>query len=227
MPLIYVVEDDQSIRDIILYTLQSCSFEAKGFEEGDLFLKEIQEQEPDLVLMDIMLPNRSGIEILKQIRQGQSQVPIIMTTARSMEMDIIQALDLGADDYLVKPFGMMEMVARIKAVLRRSEAVPKEVVDRTYELDGLFMDTRSHSVTYKGEILDLTVKEYEMLRLFLSHPGKAFSREDLMNLVWQTDFAGETRTIDVHVRGLRSKLKEAGEWIETVRGVGYRMKGTV
>lgn len=221
MKKIWTVEDDSSIRDIILYTLSSCGFESRGFEDGASFLQALEQEEPDLVLLDVMLPGISGLQVLQEVHQRPGhRLPVIMTTARSMESDIIQALDQGADDYLIKPFGMMEMVARIKAVLRRTGREEKGAL----ELNGLFLDEEAHAAFWKGTPLDLTRKEFELLRLFMKHPGRAFTREELMDRVWNTDFAGETRTVDVHIRSLRGKLSEAGEWIETIRGVGYRMR---
>lgn len=220
MKKIWIVEDDSSIRDIIVYTLSSCGFAPRGFEEGTSFLDALKSEVPDLVLLDIMLPGMSGLEVLENLQQKKGgRIPVIMTTARSMETDIIQALDQGADDYLTKPFGMMEMIARIKAVLRRTQKTSGRL-----EQDGLVLDDQAHAAFLHQAPLDLTRKEYELLRLFMQNPGRAFSREELMDLVWNTDFAGETRTVDVHIRSLRNKLKEDGARIETVRGVGYRWR---
>lgn len=225
--VIWCVEDEQNIRDILEYTLQSTGFEARGFSEGTSFLNALKVEQPDLVLLDIMLPETDGMELLSIIRNDPktAQIPIIMTTAKGMEYDKIRALEQGADDYLVKPFGMMEMVARIKAVLRRSpvrEGTEKEnLADKQIGLD---VSARQAWIIVNGEkeILDLTKKEFDLLALFISQPGVVFSRDELLEAVWQTDFMGETRTIDVHIRTLRTKLKEAGNRIETVRGIGYR-----
>ena len=220
--MIYVVEDDQSIQDIILYTLESCGFSAAGFCNGRDFFQALSKDLPELVLLDIMLPGISGSQILQDLRRDPktASIPVIMATAKSTEMDKIHALDQGADDYLVKPFSMMEMVARIKAVLRRSRQVPSD----SFSAHGIVMNPESHTVSVDGQSIDLTFKEFELLKVLLSHPGKAYSREELLLKVWNTDYAGETRTVDVHVRSLRSKLKEAADCIQTVRGVGYRME---
>lgn len=225
--VIWCVEDEQNIRDILEYTLQSTGFEARGFSEGTSFLNALKVEQPDLVLLDIMLPETDGMELLSIIRNDPktAQIPVIMTTAKGMEYDKIRALEQGADDYLVKPFGMMEMVARIKAVLRRSpvrEGTEKEnLADKQIGLD---VSARQAWIIVNGEkeILDLTKKEFDLLALFISQPGVVFSRDELLEAVWHTDFMGETRTIDVHIRTLRTKLKEAGNRIETVRGIGYR-----
>lgn len=225
--VIWCVEDEQNIRDILEYTLQSTGFEAHGFSEGTSFLNALKVEQPDLVLLDIMLPETDGMELLSIIRNDPktAQIPVIMTTAKGMEYDKIRALEQGADDYLVKPFGMMEMVARIKAVLRRSpvrEGTEKEnLADKQIGLD---VSARQAWIIVNGEkeILDLTKKEFDLLALFISQPGVVFSRDELLEAVWHTDFMGETRTIDVHIRTLRTKLKEAGNRIETVRGIGYR-----
>lgn len=221
MKKIWIVEDDSSIRDIIVYTLSSCGFEPTGFEDGVCFLDALKNDTPDLVLLDIMLPSMSGLDVLEHLQHHKGgRIPVIMTTARSMETDIIQALDQGADDYLTKPFGMMEMIARIKAVLRRTEHKSEDRLEQ----NDLVLDDQAHAALLHGQPLDLTRKEYELLRLFMQHPGRAFSREELMDLVWNTDFAGETRTVDVHIRSLRNKLQEDGNRIETIRGVGYRWR---
>lgn len=221
--MIWCVEDDRSIRDIILYTLETCGFEGRGFDDASSFYKALEKEKPDLILLDIMLPGESGSHVLKTLKKNEetASIPVIMTTAKGMETDKIAALDLGADDYLVKPFGMMEMVARIKAVLRRSA---KKKPEEDLSFKGIRMDQHAHEVYVDGEKIDLTYKEYELLKLFLSHPGRAYSRDELLLQVWNTDFAGETRTVDVHIRSLRSKLKEYKDSIQTVRGVGYRME---
>ncbi|MCF0258713.1 MAG: response regulator transcription factor [Erysipelotrichaceae bacterium] len=220
--MIYIVEDDQSIRDIIFYTLKTCGFEAEGFEDGRQLQQALQHRLPTLILLDIMLPGISGSQILQDLRRDPrtSHIPVMMTTAKSQETDKIQALDQGADDYLVKPFGMMEMVARIRAVLRRSGGS----VQPALKAHGIEINPESHTAALQGEPLDLTFKEFELLKILLSSPGKAFTRDELMQKVWETDFAGETRTVDVHIRSLRSKLKDAADCIRTVRGVGYRME---
>ena len=221
--MIWCVEDDSSIRDIEVYALSSTGFEARGFEDGDSFWDALQSEKPDLVVLDVMLPGKDGVTLLKMMKASQefSQIPVIMATAKGSEYDKIQSLDLGADDYLVKPFGIMEMVSRVKAVLRRCKPV-KET--KLLKLDGLVLNPDEHTVTIDGERLVLTYKEYELLHLFLSQPGTAFTREQLLASVWNTDFVGETRTVDMHIRTLRQKLGAYGHIIETVRNVGYRLE---
>ncbi len=221
--MIWCVEDDPSIRDIEVYALQSTGLDAVGFESGDAFWDAIQTQTPELVIMDVMLPGADGVELLSRMKANPelAQIPVIMATAKGAEYDKIQSLDLGADDYLVKPFGMMEMVSRVKAVLRRCK--PKQQ-HRLLRLDGLTMNLDEHTVNVDGERIMLTYKEFELLRLFLSHPGMAFTREHLLNEVWESDYLGETRTVDMHIRTLRQKLGSYGQMIETVRNVGYRLE---
>ena len=221
--MIWCVEDDPSIRDIEVYALQSTGLDAVGFESGDAFWDAIQTQTPELVIMDVMLPGADGVELLSRMKANPelAQIPVIMATAKGAEYDKIQSLDLGADDYLVKPFGMMEMVSRVKAVLRRCK--PKQQ-HRLLRLDGLTMNLDEHTVNVDGERIMLTYKECELLRLFLSHPGMAFTREHLLNEVWESDYLGETRTVDMHIRTLRQKLGSYGQMIETVRNVGYRLE---
>ena len=221
--MIFCVEDDTSIRDIEVYTLQSTGFEAEGFADGEALFAALRETTPQLVLLDVMLPGDDGVAILKKLKASDktSGIPVIMATAKGAEFDKIVSLDLGADDYLVKPFGMMEMVARVKAVLRR--AAPKEDA-QMLTLGDLTMHLDEHIVTVNGERVVLTLKEYEMLKLFLSHPGLVFTRDRLLSDIWGMDYDGETRTVDVHIRTLRQKLGACGAMIETVRGVGYRME---
>ena len=221
--MIWCVEDDSSIRDIEVYALTSVGFEAKGFEEGDSFWSDLQTQKPDLVVLDLMLPGKDGVALLKMMKNSQefSQIPVIMATAKGSEYDKIQSLDLGADDYLVKPFGIMEMVSRVKAVLRRCKPAKES---KAFNMDGLVLNPKEHTVTVDGQRVSLTYKEYELLRLFLSQPGIAFTREQLLASVWNTDYVGETRTVDMHIRTLRQKLGKYGNIIETVRNVGYRLE---
>ena len=221
--MIWCVEDDPGIRDIEVYALQSTGFEARGFESGDAFWEALQCEQPQLVLLDVMLPGMDGLEILSRMKASDAfrWIPVIMATAKGMEFDKIQGLDLGADDYLVKPFGMMEMVSRVKAVLRRCQ--PKKV-SRLLQLEGLAVNLDEHTVTVDGERVMLTYKEFELLRLFLSHPGTAFTREQLLAEVWISDSLGETRTVDMHIRTLRQKIGAYGVFIETVRNVGYRLE---
>ena len=221
--MIWCVEDDSSIRDIEVYALSSTGFEAKGFEDGDSFWNALQREQPDLVVLDVMLPGKDGVTLLRMMKENQEfcQIPVIMATARGNEYDKIQSLDMGADDYLVKPFGIMEMVSRVKAVLRRCKPV-KET--KLLKLDGLVLNPHEHTLTIDGERVVLTFKEYELLHLFLSQPGTAFTREQLLSSVWNTDYMGETRTVDMHIRTLRQKLGNYGHLIETVRNVGYRLE---
>lgn len=221
--MIFCVEDDAGIRDIEVYTLQSTGFEAVGFADGNAFFAALEEKTPQLVLLDVMLPGDDGVSILKRLKAGSRtrDIPVIMATARGAEFDKIVSLDLGADDYLVKPFGMMEMVARVKAVLRR---VTPKADAQVLTIGNLSMHLGAHTVTANGERPELTLKEYELLRLFLSHPGLVFTRDQLLSDIWGMDYDGETRTVDVHIRTLRQKLGACGAMIETVRGVGYRLE---
>ena len=224
MRMIWCVEDDPSIREIEVYALHSTGLEARGFADGAEFWEALEKEQPELVILDVMLPGEDGVAILKRLRADERyrDIPVIMATARSTEFDKVQSLDLGADDYITKPFGMMEMVSRVKAVLRRSQ--PKQTA-ALLKLDGVTLDENQHTVTIDGQRITLTYKEYELLRLFLSHPGMAFSREQLLQTVWNTDYAVETRTVDMHIRTLRQKLGDYGRYIETIRGVGYRLEG--
>lgn len=221
--MIWCVEDDASIRDIEVYTLQSTGFEARGFENGNTFLQELREEKPELVVLDIMLPGMDGIQILKKMRENKEfrDIPVIMATAKGEEYDKIQGLDLGADYYLVKPFGVMELISCVKAVLRRCQ--PKRV-DHLLKTGNLIVNLDEHTVTADGERILLTFKEFEILRLFLSHPNIVYSRDQLFNEIWGMDYCGETRTVDMHIRTLRQKLGSYGKMIETVRSVGYRLE---
>ena len=221
--MIWCVEDDPSIREIEVYALNSTGLEARGFADGAELWEALQKDTPELVVLDVMLPGEDGVAILKRLKEDERlrDIPVIMATAKSTEFDKVQSLDLGADDYITKPFGMMEMVSRVKAVLRRSQ--PKQTAS-LLKMDGLTLDESQHTVTIDGQRVVLTYKEYELLRLFLSHPGMAFSREQLLQTVWNTDYAVETRTVDMHIRTLRQKLGEYGRYIETIRGVGYRLE---
>ena len=223
--MIWCVEDDASIRDIEVYALSSAGFAARGFEDGSSFYVAItgEKEKPQLIVLDVMLPGIDGIELLKRIRANAAlkQIPIVMATAKGSEYDRIQGLDLGADYYLTKPFGVMELISCVKAVLRRCGAEDEK---STLNACGISMNTLEHTVSANGERVTLTYKEYELLKLFLSHMGTAFTREQLMELIWGTDYMGETRTIDMHIRTLRQKLGKCGESIKTVRNVGYRME---
>lgn len=223
--MIWCVEDDASIRDIEVYALSSAGFAARGFEDGSSFYAAItgEKEKPQLIVLDVMLPGIDGIELLRRIRANAAlkQIPIVMATAKGSEYDKIQGLDLGADYYLTKPFGVMELISCVKAVLRRCGAEDEK---GTLSACGISMNTLEHTVSADGERITLTYKEYELLKLFLSHMGTAFTREQLMERVWGTDYMGETRTIDMHIRTLRQKLGKCGESIKTVRNVGYRME---
>ena len=218
---IWCVEDDESIREIEMYTLQTMNFKTRSFENGTSFFKALKEKKPDLVILDLMLPDEDGSDILRRIRGNSAtkELPVIIASAKTTEYDKVKNLDSGADDYLTKPFGMMEMVSRVKAVLRRTQR--REEKDRI-ERDGIKILLKRHEVFVDGEEIELTLKEYGLLKLLITHPETVFSREEIMDQIWETGFYGETRTVDVHVRTLRQKLGEAGKHIETVRGVGYR-----
>ena len=221
--MIFCVEDDNSIRDLMIYTLNSAGFEAKGFAEGESFFEALQDQKPDLIMLDVMLPGDDGITILKKLKaqSNTAHIPVIMATAKGTEFDKVIGLDMGADDYLTKPFGMMEMIARIKAVLRRS--MPKEELN-VLLAGKLELNMNEHTVTVSGKRVQLTLKEFEMLRLFMEHIGRVYTRDQLLSKIWGADYIGETRTVDVHIGTLRTKLAECGDYIQTVRGVGYRME---
>lgn len=223
--MIWCVEDDASIRDIEVYTLASTGFEARGFDDGVSFWSALQTEKPDLVVLDVMLPGVDGIELLQRMKASAElrTIPVVMATAKGAEYDKIRGLDLGADYYLVKPFGVMELVSCVKAVLRRCRPDKAAHLLRS---GGLVVDLDAHTVTVDGARVALTYKEFELLRLFLSHPGMAFTRDQLFQEVWGMDFCGETRTVDMHIRTLRQKLGPYGRRIETVRNVGYRMEAT-
>lgn len=222
--MIFCVEDDDAIRGLMLYALKAAGFEAEGFSDGAGLFAALQTELPDLILLDIMLPGEDGISILRKLRgrTATAGLPVIMATAKGTEYDKVTGLDLGADDYLAKPFGMMELVSRVKAVLRRYTPAREQT---NLSVNDLHMDLTEHTVTAGGERVVLTRKEFELLRLFLSSPGVVFTREALLSAVWDTEFTGETRTVDMHIRTLRQKLGNYGAMIETVRGVGYRLEG--
>ena len=219
--MIWYVEDDPSIRDIGMYALNAAGFETKGFEDGLSFWEALKTEKPDLVVLDVMLPGMDGIELLSRMKDSAeySRIPVIMATAKGQEYDRIRGLDLGADDYIVKPFSLMEMVSRAKAVLRRSQ--PQQGT-KLLKADGLVVSPDEHTVFADGKRLLLTYKEFELLRLFLSRPGMTYTREQLFTQVWNTDYLGDSRTLDMHIRTLRQKLGSYGKQIETVRSVGYR-----
>ncbi|MBR5816658.1 MAG: response regulator transcription factor [Anaerotignum sp.] len=219
--MIWCVEDDASIRDIELYVLNSAGFETRGFADGLSFWEALEKEKPELVVLDVMLPGMDGMEILTKMKESPelSRIPVIMATAKGQEYDRIRGLDFGADDYIVKPLSMMEMVSRVKAVLRRSQ--PQQA-SKLLKVGGLVMNLEEHTVTVDGNRVQLTYKEFELLRIFLSHPGMVYSREQLFTQVWNMDFMSDSRTLDTHIRTLRQKLDGYGKWIETVRNVGYR-----
>lgn len=222
--MIWCVEDDASIRDIEVYALQSTGIEARGFEDGTSFWEALNGGEkPELAVIDVMLPGISGIDLLRRMKASSElcDIPVVMATAKDTEYDKITGLDLGADYYLTKPFGVMELVSCVKAVLRRCKPKAQEHI---LKADGLEVNLDEHTVTGDGEKIVLTYKEFELLKLFLSNPGMAFTRDKLMEEVWSTDYCGETRTVDMHIRTLRQKLGRFGEMIKTVRGVGYRLE---
>lgn len=223
---IAMVEDDDSIRELVCYTLRQTEFIAEGYPEGGAFLAALEKGEaPDLLLLDVMLPGEDGISILRRLRgnPATASLPVILLTARDAEYDKIIGLDSGADDYVTKPFGMMELISRIKAVLRRTAVPAEQTAALTYQ--ALTLDPMAHTVTAEGKSVVLTLKEYNLLALLLSHVGMVMQRELLLERVWGYDFDGETRTLDVHIRTLRAKLGECGSYIETVRGVGYKIGG--
>jgi two-component system, OmpR family, alkaline phosphatase synthesis response regulator PhoP len=222
--MIYCVEDDSSIRELMVYALTASNLPALGLECADALWQKLAKEQPELILLDIMLPDEDGITILKKLRAAPAtaDIPVIMATAKGTEFDKVIGLDLGADDYLAKPFGMMEMVSRVKAVLRRAAHVP---VSPVLTHKSISLNESAHLVSVDGNKVDLTIKEYQLLRLFLKNPGVAFTRENLLATVWESEFQGETRTVDVHIASLRTKLGHAGEAIKTVRGVGYRLEG--
>ena len=221
--MIFCVEDDKSIRDLVIYTLTAVGYEAEGFATGEEMFKALEKTSPQLIMLDIMLPDEDGLAILKKLKSDPmtADIPVIMATAKGTEYDKVVGLDLGADDYLAKPFGMMEMISRVKAVLRRS--APKEKTN-LLRMGKLELDEKRHTVSVDGTQIQLTLKEYELLRVFMKNPGIVFSRDSLLSIVWGINFIGESRTVDVHIGTLRTKIGECGNYIETVRGVGYKME---
>lgn len=221
--MVWCVDDDSTIREIEVYTLEQTGFAARGFADGVSMLEALKDEIPELIILDIMMPELDGIEVLKRLRSEPlyKDIPVIMATAKGTEMDKICGLNMGADDYLVKPFGVMEMVARVKAVLRRSV--------KTVESDGITVGSitlkeKEHKVISDGEKVELTHKEFEILKLFMQNPNMVFSRDKLMSEIWGMDYIGETRTVDMHIKTLRHKLGSAGGQIKTVIGVGYRLE---
>ena len=223
--MIWIVDDDSTIRDIEVYTLTSTGFEAKGFASGAPMFEALKTERPDLIVLDIMMPGEDGITILKKLRGNHTtkDIPIILATAKGTEMDMITGLDTGADAYLVKPFGIMTLVSRIKAVLRRCN---KQQEGHQLSAHGITMDVENHEVRVFGEDVELTKKEFAMLQLFIQNPGKVFNRDTLMREVWGEEYVGESRTVDMHIKTLRQKLGDASACIKTVVGIGYRMEVT-
>ncbi len=223
--MIYCVEDDQSIRELMLYTLKASGFEAQGFGSGEELMAGLSSALPELILLDIMLPGEDGVSILQRLKDSADtkEIPVIMASAKGTEYDKVMGLDLGADDYLVKPFGMMEMISRIRAVLRRSGSISPKPTDQLTN-GAIRMRDADHTVWIDDTQVELTLKEYELLHLFLKEMGRVFTRDQLLNQVWGIEFAGESRTVDVHIGTLRNKLGACGDYIKTVRGVGYRME---
>ena len=222
MQNIYCVEDDQNIRDLVVYALGTAGFGAKGFEKSSELYEEMKKELPVLILLDIMLPEEDGMQILRHIRSDMTtrNIPVIMLTAKSAEFDKVMGLDSGADDYITKPFGVMEMISRVKAVLRRAGSVSEET---RLVLGGIILDAESHVVTVNGERVALTYKEFELLQYLMKNEGIVLTRDKLMSAVWGFDFEGESRTVDMHIKTLRQKLGSCGSMIETVRGVGYKI----
>lgn len=222
--MIFCVEDDSNIRELVVYTLETTGFKAEGFEDGKGFMEALAFETPELILLDIMLPGDDGITLLKKLKESSKtcDIPVIMVTAKGSEYDKVVGLDSGADDYVAKPFGMMELVSRVKAVLRRTSGKrPEEAV----KIGPIQLDGKKHQVLAYGKDVALTLKEFELLERLMRNEGIVLTRDSLLEEIWGYDFGGETRTIDVHVRTLRQKLGDAGNMIETVRGVGYRLGG--
>ncbi len=224
--MIWCVDDDGTIRDIEVYTLEQTGFKARGFADGISMLNALKTEIPKLIVLDVMMPGMDGVEVLRKLRQepAYKDIPIIMATAKGTEMDKIEGLNSGADDYLVKPFGVMEMVARVNAVLRRTN---KSNSCDDIAVGNIVLKEKEHIVTSEGKKIELTHKEFDILRLFMNNPNIVFSREKLMNEIWGTDYIGESRTVDVHIKTLRQKLGNSGGQIKTVIGVGYRMESEV
>lgn len=223
MTLIYCVEDDESIRELVVYALKSAGFEIKGFEKPAEFWPAINKKAADLILLDIMLPDEDGYAILAKLKAKPvwQNIPVIMLTAKTMEYDKVKGLDMGADDYIIKPFGIMELISRIKAVLRRTTKINAEVLS----FEGIVLDTLAHKVMVNGDECQLTLKEFELLHYLLENTGIVLSRDQIMDKVWGFDFGGESRTVDMHIKTLRQKLGQSSRLIQTIRGIGYKIGG--
>lgn len=226
MPTIYVVEDDKNIREIETFALKNVGYEVEGFECAKDFYDGILEKKPELILLDIMLPDEDGLDIVQKLRSkpDTKHIPVIMVTAKTTEIDKVKGLDMGADDYMTKPFGVMELISRVKALLRRSNEKGND--EKVLELGNVSLDREKHTVSVGGQLCELTYKEYELLKLLMTNAGIVTTREIILERVWGTDFEGESRTLDMHIKTLRQKLKDAGSMIKTVRNVGYIMSYT-
>ena len=224
MALIYVVEDDKNIQEIETFALAGSGYKAVGFENATQFFAALKNEIPDLILLDIMLPDKDGISVVKKLREMEetAMIPILMVTAKTSEIDKVKGLDSGADDYMTKPFGVMELISRVKALLRRSNVIEK-AKDKILTLGGVKLDTEKHQVTVNGEVCELTYKEYQLLKLLMRNAGMVTTRQVILDRVWGTDFEGESRTLDMHIKTLRQKLQDEGSMIRTVRNVGYIM----
>ena len=222
---IYYVEDDTSIREMVLYALKTAEFQVMGFENAASFYKRMKEQQPDLILLDIMLPDEDGVSILKKLksRPDTENIPVIMMTAKSSEYDKVLGLDSGADDYITKPFGVMELISRVKAVIRRSDR-SKGSAGEVLKIGELVLDEQKHEVYARGQAVSLTFKEFELLSYLMKNRGLVLSRDKILNTIWNYEYEGESRTVDVHIGSLRQKLGTCGDFIKTIRGIGYKIE---
>lgn len=222
---IYYVEDDTSIRELVLYALKTAEFQVMGFENAASFYKRMKEQQPDLILLDIMLPDEDGVSILKKLnsRPDTENIPVIMMTAKSSEYDKVLGLDSGADDYITKPFGVMELISRVKAVIRRSDR-SKGSAGEVLKIGELVLDEQKHEVYARGQEVSLTFKEFELLSYLMKNRGLVLSRDKILNTIWNYEYEGESRTVDVHIGSLRQKLGTCGDFIKTIRGIGYKIE---
>lgn len=222
---IYYVEDDTSIRELVLYALKTAEFQVMGFENAASFYKRMKEQQPDLILLDIMLPDEDGVSILKKLksRPDTENIPVIMMTAKSSEYDKVLGLDSGADDYITKPFGVMELISRVKAVIRRSDR-SKGSEGEVLKIGELVLDEQKHEVYARGQEVSLTFKEFELLSYLMKNRGLVLSRDKILNTIWNYEYEGESRTVDVHIGSLRQKLGTCGDFIKTIRGIGYKIE---
>ena len=224
MALIYVVEDDKNIQEIETFALSGSGYQTVGFDNAVQFFEALNQEVPDLIILDVMLPDKDGISIVKMLREREdtAMIPVLMVTAKTSEIDKVKGLDSGADDYMTKPFGVMELISRVKALLRRSNVIEK-AKDKILTLGGVKLDTEKHQVTVNGEVCELTYKEYQLLKLLMRNAGMVTTRQVILDRVWGTDFEGESRTLDMHIKTLRQKLQDEGSMIRTVRNVGYIM----